>query len=93
MFEAPCACDGRPAGKQNWQPGTFFALCPVRFLFMLTSAGTFAHALDPNKNDMDAREKYVPNVFGYTESDAKYTVKGTPYVYNPYCIFDTPKCK
>ena len=49
--------------------------------------------LDPNKNDMDAREKYVPNVIGYTESDAKYTVKGTPYIYNPYCIFDTPKCK
>ena len=49
--------------------------------------------LDPNKNDMDAREKYLPNVIGYTESDAKYTVKGTPYVYNPYCIFDTPKCK
>ena len=47
--------------------------------------------LDPNKNDMDARSKYLSNIIGYTLNDTKFSLKGTPYVYNAYCVFDTPK--
>ena len=47
--------------------------------------------LDQENNDMDARLRYVPGIIGLTKEDTKYARKGTPYIYNPYCIFDTPK--
>ena len=47
--------------------------------------------LDQENNDMDARLRFVPGIIGLTKEDTKYARKGTPYIYNPYCIFDTPK--
>ena len=47
--------------------------------------------LDQENNDMDARLRFVPVIIGLTKKDTKYARKDTPYIYNPYCIFDTPK--